>query len=301
METFSSRLSKFRELRGLSREATGKLLGISGKYVGMIERDEKPVDADSSLARLFAMLEAEDPDERHQAPESTGGGNSHTVTARAKLKAAREAKGLSIAALAKAVGYTPSVYRDIEEGSSQMGEKMVAKVAKVLGIAPEDLTNGGDHVPERGAIRGTFGTVPQLRMGPGMESSRVKFVPLLSMAQCGTMHSYDDTAYAHDGFIAFDSKDPQAFAVTLAGDSMQPRYDAGDVAVVYPGSTARNGDLVIARLTDKEGGDVMFKVFQAAGEQVKLSSYNPTYQPLEWHRSAFQWVYPVASVTKVFR
>ncbi len=269
-------------------------MGISTKYVGMIERDEKPGDPDSSLGRLLAIYEAEGLPGSNKPTMEQGG-------ARAKLRRAREAKGLKISELAKMVGYSVAVYQDIEDGRSQMGEKMAVKVASALGIPLEELTDGSDHPPERGVERGTFGTIPEIRMGPGMEKSRVKFVPLLSMAQCGTMHAYDDSAYAHDGFIAFNCNDPKAFALTLAGDSMQPRYDAGDVAVVYPSFSPRNGDLVIARLIDDEGGDVMFKVYQASKDLVTLASYNPIYEPLKWPRSAFQWIYPVQSVTKVLR
>ena len=35
----------------------GELLGISGKYVGMIERGEKDVDFESSLGKLFSLIE----------------------------------------------------------------------------------------------------------------------------------------------------------------------------------------------------------------------------------------------------
>lgn len=215
---------------------------------------------------------------------------------RAKLRAAREAKGLSQAQLAKKVGYKDaSVYQDIEEGRSQMGEKMAIKIAKVLGVDVEELTNGSDHPTDRDGMRGTFGAVPNIGLPPGMTA---KYVPLLSMAQCGTMMAYDDGAYAHDGFLAFNPQDPKAFAVTLAGDSMVPRFEPGDVAVVYPSKPPKNGCVVIARLNEDNGGDVMLKLYQSSGENVTLSSYNPAYPAMQFHRSAFAWIYPVAQVTK---
>ncbi len=278
---------------GLSQHAFAERLGVSRNYVSMLENGREPSTA---LLRLIETLETEFV--KSGAPAQA---LPETPTPRAKLRAAREKKGLSIPQLAKLVGYTPSVYREIEEGLSQMGEKMALKIASALGIDVEEITNGSDHPPERGAMRGTFGTVPEVNLGPGLEKSRAKFVPLLSMAQCGTMAAYDDQAYAHEGFLAIDSKDSKAFAVTLAGDSMTPVFAPGDVAVVYPQAKPRNGDLVIAKLSDDEGGDVMFKLYQAAGDRVTLSSYNPAYQPLQWSRAAFRWIYPVASVTKVFR
>ena len=36
----------------------GKLLGVTGHYIGMLERGEKNVEAHSAIAKLFTLLEA---------------------------------------------------------------------------------------------------------------------------------------------------------------------------------------------------------------------------------------------------
>jgi phage repressor protein C with HTH and peptisase S24 domain len=84
---------------------------------------------------------------------------------------------------------------------------------------------------------------------------------------------------------------------------MRPQYDEGDVVILAPSSEARNGDLVIARLKEEAGDDVMFKIFQstASGQRVVLSSYNPAYPALEFSRDDFRWIYPAQSVIKNLR
>lgn len=57
-ELFSYRLRRFREKNGLSLDAMGKALGITGRYVGMIERGDKDVEPSSSLYKLFSLMEA---------------------------------------------------------------------------------------------------------------------------------------------------------------------------------------------------------------------------------------------------
>lgn len=270
-------MSKLREALNLSQEEFAKQLGVSRNYVSMLENGREP---SSALLKLIEHIE-----ESHAS--KVGG-------ARSRLKDLREKKGLTVPQLAKKVGYTVSVYQNIEDGSSNMSRKMAEKVANVLGCDVSDLLDGSDHPPENGTHFGTFGETPDVVTPPGM---RAKFVPLLSMAQCGSMMAYDDTAYTHDGFIAFNSEDPKAFAVRLAGDSMSPVFSAGDVAVIYPSKTPRNGGVVIARLNE---GDVMMKLYQATADQVTLSSYNPAFPPMNFHRRDFVWIYPVASVTKVF-
>ena len=224
---------------------------------------------------------------------------TYVTGARAKLKTAREAKGMSQAELARAIGYTDlGIYQNIEEGRSQMGEKMAARAAKILGLELSELLDGSDHLIDRSPSGGTFGAVPDVRLPPGMTA---KFVPLLSLAECGPQMSWTDDAYAGEGALVFDCKDPKAFAVKLHGDSMTPKYDAGDTAIIYPSFSPRNGDVVLARLDDDHGGDVMIKLYQSNGETVILSSYNEVYQPTSFPRTAFAILYPVAQITKKLR
>lgn len=117
------------------------------------------------------------------------------------------------------------------------------------------------------------------------------------------MKSFSDEGYQYEGHIAFNVSDRKAIAVQIRGDSMSPQFGEGDVAILYPSHEARNGELTISKLTEENGGDVMFKVFHAkeGGRKVVLTSYNPTFPPLEYHREEFQWIYPVASVVKHFR
>lgn len=274
---------------GLSQDAFAKQLGVSRNYVSMLENGREP---SAALLKLIDRLEHE-----HVFPTTLKERPAEYNGPRSKLKMLREKKGYTLPQFAKALGYSDAgTYREIEEGGSSMGEKMAARAAKLLGVAVDELTNGSDHPPSRNGPIGTFGAMPEIQLPPGMKA---KYVPLLSMAQCGTMMAYDDTAYTHDGFLAINPQDPKAFAVTLAGDSMIPRFEPGDVALVYPSKQAKNGDVVIARLSEANGADVMLKLYQSSGDNVTLSSYNTVYQPMTWPRRSFAWIYPVGMVSKI--
>lgn len=275
-------MSRLRAKLGLSQELFAKLLGVSRNYVSMIEQGREP---SGSLKLLIERME-----------DDADSGAEPASNPRDLLRQARERKGLTQAQFAKEMGYTLSIYQDIEDGRSGMGEKMARKAAALLGLDAEQLMSGSDHPPARSGPIGTFGAVPDLQLPPGMKA---KYVPLLSMAQCGSMMAYDDTAYTHDGFLAINPQDAKSFAVTLAGDSMIPRFEPGDVALVSPSKAPRNGDVVIARLDEDHGGDVMLKLYQAARDEVTLSSYNPAYPPMTFSRGAFAWIYPIAMVSKI--
>ncbi len=318
--TFSEHLASLMKAHGFNKSELGRRAGLSHVAVGNYLKGRMPKYAEADrLARVFGI----DPDyllnpTKYSSPlreaaavaKSIGGPaqqqvfeaelkrrSAHLHGARGVLFRAREAKGLSQKELAKAVGYSLSVYQGIEEGTSSMSRKQAEKVAKVLEVDVEDLLDGSDHPPENGAHFGTFGETPEIQMPPGQ---RAKFVPLISMAQCGPHISFSDESYTREGFLAMNPKDPQAFAVKLSGDSMLPVHAPGDVAVIYPGRPPRNGDTVIARLTDEHGGDVMCKIYQAGSDQVTLSSYNPAFAPISFPRAAFEWIYTVASVTKIY-
>lgn len=276
----------------LSQEDFANQLGVSRNYVSMMENGREPSKA---LLTLIERLEKE-----HLQPTTLGEQPAEYKTsstgARSLLKSLREKKGLTQAQLAKAVGYSLGVYQDIEDGRSSMSRKMAQRIAKALGCDVEKLLEGSDHPPGNGIHYGTFGETPPVNVPPGM---KVKYVPLLSMAQCGSMGAYDDSAYTHDGFIAFNSDDPKAFAVKLAGESMTPVFSPGDVAIINPSKQPKNGGVVIAKLNEDNGSDVMLKLYQASGSNITLSSYNPAFPPMTFPKSAFAWIYHVKSVTKV--
>ena len=55
MSTFLHRLARYKELSGKSREELGESLGVTGRYVGMIERGEKTVIDDSPVSILLDL------------------------------------------------------------------------------------------------------------------------------------------------------------------------------------------------------------------------------------------------------
>jgi transcriptional regulator with XRE-family HTH domain len=57
-EIFSYRVARFRERRALSREDLGEALGVSARYISMIESGEKDIEPTSSLYKLFCLLES---------------------------------------------------------------------------------------------------------------------------------------------------------------------------------------------------------------------------------------------------
>jgi repressor LexA len=125
-------------------------------------------------------------------------------------------------------------------------------------------------------------------------------LPVLSWAQAGQATDYGEIPADWDEVVPSDVSDERAFGVRLRGDSMEPRFSDGDIAILLPSIPATNGDIVVANLKN-EG--VLCKIMHVQLDKnlIKLSSYNPAYPSMERHRDQFNWMFPVSSIVKQLR
>jgi SOS-response transcriptional repressor LexA len=130
---------------------------------------------------------------------------------------------------------------------------------------------------------------------------RSRDIPVVSWAAAGKASDYQDLATQIDETVGSHVTDPNAFAVIIEGDSMEPEFKAGDRVVVAPNLEARNGDVVLLKLTD---GRVMLKKFQrtgANGTTIRLQSENRNYEPLEYPVEQVQYAYPAMEFKRLMR
>lgn len=125
-------------------------------------------------------------------------------------------------------------------------------------------------------------------------------VPILSWAQAGQATDFEQIPTDWEEVVPTNVTDPRAFGVRLRGDSMEPKYFEGDIAVLLPGTAATNGDLVVANIRD-QGAVCKIMHVQLDKNLITLSSYNPAYPPVAYHRDEFYWIYPIATVIRHLR
>ena len=101
-------------------------------------------------------------------------------------------------------------------------------------------------------------------------------VPLISWVQAGNWQNVEDPFYPGDAerwYSSSRTKSEYAFALTVHGDSMEPRFLDGDVIVIDPEKPYENGSYVIA----KNGEEATFKQLVIDGENVYLKPLNSRY------------------------
>ncbi len=110
-----------------------------------------------------------------------------------------------------------------------------------------------------------------------------KWVPVMNKVPAGYPAEFDDMGYpvgfADDYVRCPDIHDPNAFAVRVVGDSMEPKFTEGHIVVFSPAADVQNGDDCFVRL--KSPHETTFKrVFFEEGDKVRLQPRNDMYPPI---------------------
>jgi len=117
-------------------------------------------------------------------------------------------------------------------------------------------------------------------------------IPLLGLAQAGGDGFFDDAGFpvggSWDEVSLPEIGDPHAYALEIAGESMEPVFRDGDMVVVSPAAPIRRGDRVVVRTI---GGEVMAKqLARRSAKRVELKSLNPDHRDRSFDLSEVAWI-----------
>ena len=110
-----------------------------------------------------------------------------------------------------------------------------------------------------------------------------KLIPIINKVAAGYPVDFDDLEYpagfADDYVRCPDIDDPNAFAVRVIGDSMEPSFVQGDIVIFSPATEVRSGDDCFVRFTMPH--ETTFKrVFFEQDNKVRLQPRNEKYAPI---------------------
>ena len=156
-----------------------------------------------------------------------------------------------------------------------------------------------DPVPQRPMKQTDFG---QDSEAAPLHTQKIRAVPVLTFAQaagfepaleplCDYLKEVSDRTQ-----IFFDVPDSY-FALEVQGNSMEPDYPHGSIALVAAGEFPERGDIVVAKLSS---GQVVIKEYHRRNGVITLSSRNPEGRTFEWNIKEqpgyIQWMFPVVQV-----
>jgi SOS-response transcriptional repressor LexA len=202
------------------------------------------------------------------------GGPEVSATAR-RLKALRVEAGLSMAAVARHLGFGhASRYQHYEDRfrRSYLPVELAERLAPLFaqrGVPAEEVMALAGLAPQRNASPGTLSRAPA-----GPRASK-KDLPVLGAAMGGGRGYFFNDGAPKEHALRPPSLAgvANAFAVYVYGDSMEPRYMRGEVVHVNPNRPLTSGCFALVELTDGRG---MIKQFiRQDDRRVVLRQFRP--------------------------
>jgi repressor LexA len=125
-----------------------------------------------------------------------------------------------------------------------------------------------------------------------------RLVPVINRVAAGYPTDFNDLDYpvgiADDYVRCPDLHDPNAFAVRVIGDSMEPKFIEGDIVIFSPAAEVRNGDDCFVRFEMPH--ETTFKrVFFEGDDEVRLQPRNEKYSPVIMDPKRINGIYKAVS------
>lgn len=200
-----------------------------------------------------------------------------------RLRQARINAGYRFASdAANALGIVASTYRAHENGQNEYEIDEAGIYGRKFNVDPYWLLTGeGRQTPvDDGANRKIPEADPPNAEVRNKVIGQGKNIPVFGQAVGGV-----DGEFLMNGNVLYEVMAPPilsdisgAYAVSVSGDSMSPRYEDGEVCFVDPRRTVRRGDYVIAQIRLEEEGPLLAyvkKFVRHNTSELVLEQFNP--------------------------
>lgn len=169
--------------------------------------------------------------------------------------------GLSASGLARRAGLDPTTFNKSKRtsGDGKLRWPSTESVSKILEATQVSLVE----------FVGLIEDIP-------IPGECVQRIPVIGYAQAGGAGYFDDAGYPSgsgwDELMFPSLSDPNAYALEISGDGLEPVYRDGDTIIVSPIAQVRRGDRVVVRI---RSGEVMAKqLVRETATRIELMSIN---------------------------
>lgn len=180
-----------------------------------------------------------------------------------RIKAARAYARMTQGQLAEKVGMDQTSISNLERGKSQ-GSNYIAQIAAACAVNALWLADGSGSME---AIDSNVMPGPPITS----PSRRIEIVGTAQLGSDGYWLSLDSA----DGWVETWSRDQDAYALRLKGDSMAPAIRSGWIAVCEPNHRLVPGEYVM--VTTIDGQSMVKELLFENDEGVNLASVNAAY------------------------
>ena len=124
-------------------------------------------------------------------------------------------------------------------------------------------------------------------------------VPIVGTAQLGPEGFWCELQHPvgnGDGRIRMESRDEQAYAVRVVGDSMHPRIKSGEYVIVEPNVPVQPGDEVL--IVTKDGRSMVKELLARRDGLVHLNSVNDSHGRMTLRDADIEKIHHIAAIAK---
>lgn len=210
-----------------------------------------------------------------------------------------ERHGLNPTALARKLAISHTTIQNFLSGESLPKSDNLYALAEFFGVSTDFLLTGQDYRSREATGTSNSFNAFVIREHGGPYYGTKTEAPIIALASAGDFHQWEDQGFDVP-HIPTVCRDPNCYAVEITGDSMEPAYHAGDIAVVSPNAQPQNGDLVIAKTVHEEPLFKQLK-FSVDMKMIRLVSFNYNYPAMDMKPSDLRFMHPVFSVTRYFK
>lgn len=202
-----------------------------------------------------------------------------------------DAMGISARELSMRTNGKPDLVRDLRRRGHAPSADNLAKMATVLGVSVDWLVGKSNATAP---VKSEVGVSNKLTGWNGSPKRDEPGIPLVGTGDCADLELETETGEIVD--IERSSFDPDhtvqiitrppallgakdLYAIYFRGESMMPRFEPGEVAIVDPTRPPRPGDYVLVQLNNGEEDDVISvlvkRLVSANSREVSLHQFNP--------------------------
>ena len=203
--------------------------------------------------------------------------------------------------LAHAVGYkSRSTIAKIESGERDVSQTMVVKLAKALNTSTSVLMGSDDNIDSVPAAEPSLTTQPEYRGFAVLDHDNIYMIPIYRTVSAGYGAFADEYIIGYEPvYLSSQKEAEETFAVVVKGDSMLPRIDEDDIAIVHKQDFFENGDIVVA--IQCGNGDGFIKRAFLRKDKLSLESFNPNYPVMTFTGPEIESIKIIGVVKKIIK
>jgi phage repressor protein C with HTH and peptisase S24 domain len=210
------------------------------------------------------------------------------------VKRLREARNWTFEYVGTAVGTDGQAIFNLEKRDS-VRSKFAPALAELFEVDLAALLSENFTPQIYSPQAGTGAVLNQAIEKYAVAANKFREIPVIGKVMGGiSERAWDDAGFpagASDEYAEVASQDPNAFITPVEGNSMAPRYNPGEFALVEPNTEPEIEDDVMVRF--KNDGTCLKRLLSRRGGFIRLGSYN-TQDVITCRPEDIVWMYYVA-------